>query len=266
MNIEELSPHRTQPLEHPWGRAFCYSLLIHAGVIIALALHVSMPVPPMNLPKAIKVDLISIPAVPKVRQKSLPRAVIQKPVLPQPIIRPRPIIQQKTEQLPQPAVSLKQNPETIPRQITPPKLEFKRPATDKIEQSPPINPLLTSTKDIPVLSPAEAPIDSPLTPMTSAQSDSLQSYSNLIRQRIDRVKRYPLMARKAGKQGKVMVEFSVDRQGKLLESRILTGCGTKVLDDAALKALTRASPFPQLPDDLPSPHKFSIQINFFLGS
>lgn len=73
------------------------------------------------------------------------------------------------------------------------------------------------------------------------------------------------MARKAGKQGAVAVEFSVNRRGELLDCKVVNSCGIKALDKAALKALHRASPFSALPDELNSPHRVLLADKFLSG-
>ena len=44
--------------------------------------------------------------------------------------------------------------------------------------------------------------------------------------------------------------FSIDRQGRLLESRITQSSGHEGLDKAALDLLKKASPMPALPDTI----------------
>ena len=49
--------------------------------------------------------------------------------------------------------------------------------------------------------------------------------------------------------GRVVVRFRVDRQGKLLDSKVQESSGSKALNAAALAAVRRAGPFPPLPAD-----------------
>ncbi len=93
----------------------------------------------------------------------------------------------------------------------------------------------------------------------------MQIYSDLIRERIDRAKRYPLMARKSGMEGSVAIQFRIAPSGALEESRILRSSGSRALDRAALKALKRASPFATFPDGLEENQVFEVEINFSLS-
>jgi len=62
---------------------------------------------------------------------------------------------------------------------------------------------------------------------------------------LERYKRYPLQAR--GEQGEATLALTIDRQGRLLSSRIARSAGSAVLDAAALAMLLRAQPFPAPP-------------------
>lgn len=91
-----------------------------------------------------------------------------------------------------------------------------------------------------------------------------QNYAEQIRERINQVKHYPLMARKRGREGVVTLEFSIDMQGKLLDSKILLSSGTKSLDQSALNALASAAPFDPPPVELKTRQSFQLQILFTL--
>lgn len=53
--------------------------------------------------------------------------------------------------------------------------------------------------------------------------------------------------------GTVVVRFIVDAQGKLVSREVASSSGSKRLDDAALEAVERASPYPPFPDGLGAP-------------
>jgi periplasmic protein TonB len=62
---------------------------------------------------------------------------------------------------------------------------------------------------------------------------------------LERHKRYPSQAR--GEQGVTTLAFAIDRQGRLLSSRVVRSAGSAILDAAALAMLSRAQPFPAPP-------------------
>ena len=67
---------------------------------------------------------------------------------------------------------------------------------------------------------------------------------------LERNKRYPAAARSRRQQGIAHVFFSLDRQGRVLDSRIVRSAGAASLDEEALALLNRAQPFPPPPPQL----------------
>ncbi len=64
---------------------------------------------------------------------------------------------------------------------------------------------------------------------------------------LERSKRYPREA--AGRSGVARLAFSIDREGRLLESRIVKSSGSAVLDAETLALVRRAEPFPAPPPE-----------------
>lgn len=261
----EFSYHSLQSRKDSRGWAFFCSLLAHAGAIVALGMLLNAPRPTVNLPGPIKVDLISMPAAPKVQRKPLKPPTSQEPV------RPQLVKKIVTPTKPNPPVKAKSLTAKIPDLVVPveqTKISASKPAeilSHETSNAPQEEIQPIENLDRQVASTTEPGAGPSPTPSSSMTTDAIANYSNQIRERIDKVKRYPMMARKAGKQGSVVVEFSVDRNGKLLSSQIAKSCGIKQLDRAAINALKRASPFTPLPESLASPHVFNLQINFFLA-
>jgi protein TonB len=61
---------------------------------------------------------------------------------------------------------------------------------------------------------------------------------------LEKHKRYPEEAKPRREQGVAQVFFSIDRKGRLLESRVVRSSGSRVLDKEALAVPQRAVPFP----------------------
>jgi TonB family protein len=59
-----------------------------------------------------------------------------------------------------------------------------------------------------------------------------------------------------------MVIFSIDRDGKLLDERVIKGSGRKIADQKALEWLKSLQPYPQIPAELPAPLHFTVEIDF----
>lgn len=73
---------------------------------------------------------------------------------------------------------------------------------------------------------------------------------------LERAKRYPRQA--WGQSGVARLAFSIDRQGRLLESRIVKSSGSAILDEETLAMLRRAEPFPQPPPDVANDQLFFV--------
>ena len=66
---------------------------------------------------------------------------------------------------------------------------------------------------------------------------------------LERNKRYPSEARANRQQGVAKIAFNMDRQGKVLSTRLVTSSGSSALDQEAL-SLTQRSQFPPPPRGL----------------
>jgi protein TonB len=90
-------------------------------------------------------------------------------------------------------------------------------------------------------------------------------YLELLRMRVDSLKIYPDTARSRGRQGRVVVRFTLEEDGSIREKSLVRGSGTDSLDQAALRAVSRAAPFPMAPADLFTyPLTLQIEICFEL--
>jgi periplasmic protein TonB len=67
---------------------------------------------------------------------------------------------------------------------------------------------------------------------------------------LERNKSYPPAAQSRRQQGVAQLFFSLDRQGRVTESRLLSSSGAAALDQEALALLRRAQPFPPPPPEL----------------
>lgn len=76
---------------------------------------------------------------------------------------------------------------------------------------------------------------------------------------------YPEMARRAGIEGRVVVQFVVDKEGKIQNPRVVRGIGGGC-DEAALKALQAARFQPGMQRGKPVNVSYSIPITFSLDS
>lgn len=79
---------------------------------------------------------------------------------------------------------------------------------------------------------------------------SMIRYQDMIRQKIEETKRYPLFARRQGIEGTVGIKFVILANGSIQDIRIVRSSGSKILDDSAVETIKRANPFPSIPEEI----------------
>jgi protein TonB len=82
---------------------------------------------------------------------------------------------------------------------------------------------------------------------TEVRSDWKKSYRRKVYSRIASAKRYPYSARRAGMEGKVVVRFTISRDGELISVSVVQPCEYSLLNSDALEWVRRAAPFPPFP-------------------
>jgi len=86
-------------------------------------------------------------------------------------------------------------------------------------------------------------------------------YAAMIRARIEEKKRYPLAARHMGMQGVTTVRFVITSSGELVGVEVVRSSGSRVLDEAALKAVREAAPFPRPPHPFDEKPKLTFVVS-----
>lgn len=71
-----------------------------------------------------------------------------------------------------------------------------------------------------------------------------------IRERIERVKRYPRGAQLNGIEGKAIVKFNLSANGEANSISLVSSSKHTILDNEAKRTVERASPFPPIPEGL----------------
>jgi protein TonB len=112
-----------------------------------------------------------------------------------------------------------------------------RAETSNLAETPTEAPQAYAPTGPPTPSPAAAE-----TPIPTAWREALAAW-------FARHKHYPDQARRNGDEGSVMLRFTVDRSGHVLDVRLLSSTGSSILDAAAQEMLRHAS-LPPLPPDM----------------
>ena len=78
-------------------------------------------------------------------------------------------------------------------------------------------------------------------------SAAVSNYPGRVARQLNGALRYPSRAKAARLTGEATVSFAVDRSGRASAISIVASSGFDVLDEAAMAAVRRASPFPPIP-------------------
>jgi protein TonB len=251
-----------------WAACGAVVVVAHASAA-ALVAGWSDPVAPGEPAGAIMIDLAPLvtststaqddvaPGPPMREAPEPPRAEpIEAPAPPDPApvaIAEPPVEQRHAEEAqlepirpaPDPEVAMAPPPRPAPRRAKP-----QRPAAPATT-APPRAPRLAAR--------AAAPRQGPPSPADNA----MPTWKGQIVAAIERNKRYPADAEARREQGMPAVSFSIDRQGRLLASRVVRASGVAALDQEALAILRRAQPFPPPPADiLGTRFEFTVPIRF----
>lgn len=78
---------------------------------------------------------------------------------------------------------------------------------------------------------------------------SSQSYFARLQAWLEQHKEYPTSARRRRSEGTALLNFTMQRDGRVVQAKILQGTGSGVLDQEVMRMIRRASPLPPFPDD-----------------
>jgi len=158
-----------------------------------------------------------------------------------------------------PQTEIPPGPEQVMSDASPNKpvksLEEKEKVEEKVESKPveeprPPAPTTSAPQALPDQTAAipAAPIQGRITPHNS---NAVPTWKTQIVALLERNKRYPAVAQSRREQRIAQVFFSLDRKGRVIDSRISRSSGASALDEEALALLRRAQPFPAPPRELP---------------
>jgi periplasmic protein TonB len=224
-----------------WACAGIFAMALHAGAVLALLPRTDEA---EEAAGAIAIELAPITAAPALTSPQVAPGPLRQEGAPAPDRRVQP--KEKVEEIPiapapEPAVEVRDR-----------QSEKKAdPRADDVATAPP--PVEAKPSDAPA---APAPGLSTLAKAQAAWHISLVAH-------INRYKRYPAEARIHKVEGVVNVEFTLDRSGQILDSRVAQSSGSAILDAEAVALLKRAAPLPTPPKDLsPEAAHLALPIQF----
>lgn len=95
--------------------------------------------------------------------------------------------------------------------------------------------------------------------------EAMLKYQDMVKQKIQESRQYPVWAKKQGYQGTTNLKFTILNTGHLGKITILNSSGHKILDEEACNTIKRSRPFPSIPKELnASSSEIEISIIFHL--
>ena len=173
---------------------------------------------------------------------------------------------------------IENTPDAVERDVTPapetmieskalPKPPDTPPPEEKVEQAPP--------EETPTIVPEQAKEQpekveepKPPAPVTAQRAKSAAqpiaaSWENSVVKHLQRYKRYPSEALSHSEEGIVLLSFSIDRSGHVLDRHIARSSGHPDLDEEVLDMIKRAEPLPAFPASMSQPQlDLTVPIRF----
>jgi len=94
--------------------------------------------------------------------------------------------------------------------------------------------------------PSKEPIEEK-TEVIDPADEAMLRYQDMVKQRIEEVRRYPYWAKRQGIEGVVGLSFVVLSNGMSRDIEIVYSSGSMVLDEEAVETIERANLFPPIP-------------------
>ncbi len=218
-------PPAGRPADRRGGWPLLLSVLTHALLLLPpLLLHSGPPPPPPD----IVVRMVVLPALP-------PPA----PSVPAP--QPAPVPAALPQAIPPLPAARPKRAAAVPRTVPAAAVAVPSAQSRPVPAAPAAAAVSTA--------PAAA-----VAAVAAAAGPPPADYIAEIRARLEAAKVYPAEARRRGREGTVLLRFTLDRSGRLLDWAIAAGSGEAALDEAAGDMAVRAAPFPSFPADFTRSH------------
>lgn len=187
-----------------------------------------------------------------------------------PFIAPAPVLapeQPPAPQAVQPAAAVP--PKPVPR----PKPKVERRASAPVSLPDPAPPAEEAPGDhAPVAAPpvtasaAPSLAVAPATTPANADPRAGANWQGRLLAHLERHRRYPDSAQGRGMRGTVVLDFAIDRTGRVMSAAVLTSSGHGPLDQAVLDMLARAQPLPPPPPEVTGdPVRLVVPVRFRLN-
>jgi periplasmic protein TonB len=228
------------------------STFVHLAVITAF---ITWAGGKMRLLPPVQVITVDISGIRQVPPQSLPPAAATHHQTP-PARVAAPVQPVRSVTSPAPAVTRQQT--TIPdADATPSATATPVAAKPVVQNQPPGGAARPTAQAMATTAPSAS--SSPPANRITENFSARASYMQRCRALIERHKEYPVMARRGGVEGTVMIRGSLGRDGSLRQCQLAKSSGSCLLDNAALRAVRSVDKFPPAPAEL-----FGVELLFEL--
>lgn len=264
---------RARPVH--WGCALTLALMAHVAVGLGLSYQSARKTEvAAGAPMVIEIaEFAAAPATaastpahpedetpqPELEETEVEPQLAEEPQLTEikePTTIPEPQLEPNPADLPKPQLVKKIEPEVKPK----PKEELKEVAqkssSEKKTKPKPKEDIAPQPQEESIAMPS-AEKTSMAVQATQSQANDAQivsrkraSWEGRLAAHLERFKRYPYMARSRREEGIVMLRFTMDRQGEIIESYLEEGSGSFLLDREVKDMLRRAKPLPPPPREI----------------
>jgi protein TonB len=234
--------------------AICGAIIVLAhGAIAAGMVNWREEIEPAEPAAAIVIEFAPVPVAPAAPQTEIapgPEQVMSDASANKPVesVEEKEKVEEKVAsrpaEEPPPDIKPAPNPDVA---VEPPQQEFTTPQRQEPRTPAPTTSAPQALPEQTAALPA-APTQGRISPNTS---NAVPTWKTQIVAVLERNKRYPAAAQSRREQGIAQVFFSLDRQGRVIDSRLVRSSGARALDEEALALLRRAQPFPPPPRELP---------------
>ena len=237
-----------------WAGAAALVIGLHVGGAFALLRMQEDDNP--DVPGSIAIELAPVITAPTVKPEDVPPGPLMQEDAPAPETakqtketvaeelaraEPSPLAPEPTVTLPEPQPKKNEKPEEKVEEKTTPEQASRQALAVPATTAPPVS--------------EARPADSAAAPapgLSVLAARAQASWHNSLVAHINRYKRYPSEARAKKIEGEVSVEFTLDRHGNILVSRVVKSSGSSLFDEEALAILQRAAPLPAPPAQVPA--------------
>jgi protein TonB len=110
-----------------------------------------------------------------------------------------------------------------------------------------------------------APVAAVAAPRPGSPFGDMNGYLGFVRERVGRQRRYPEMAIRLGLEGVVAVRVRIHPDGRIAGPPVVAdSSGHDLLDQEAVRMVSRAAPFPALPSSETRPTELTVPVHFRL--